>query len=186
MIFRHFRLDIEEVNAYLVGCAETHEALLVDAGEWTTEMEGFLRDRDLRLTQVFVTHDHYDHSGALAEIVRTHHPTVHAGKMKVGGVSAERRGHGEIVRVGSLTGTVLATPGHTPEGVSLAFPGHVFTGDALFAGSVGGTGSPAMYQQQIDHIRRHIFALPPDTEIHPGHGPASTVRIESGKNPFFT
>ncbi|MBI5095306.1 MAG: MBL fold metallo-hydrolase [Candidatus Hydrogenedentes bacterium] len=185
MIFHHFRLDVEEVNAYIVACSEKKEALLVDAGEWMPEMERFLCDGDLRLAHVFITHDHYDHSGALGEIAQKYHPKVYAGKDKVGGVAAQRLGHGDTVRVGTLSGTALATPGHTPEGISLAIPGHVFTGDALFAGSVGGTGSPALYQQQIDHIRRHIFALPPDTEIHPGHGPASTVRIESGFNPFF-
>jgi glyoxylase-like metal-dependent hydrolase (beta-lactamase superfamily II) len=80
---------------------------------------------------------------------------------------------------------VLATPGHTPDSLSLSFPGVVFTGDALFAGSVGGTGSPRNASQQIEAIRKHIFALPDDYEIHPGHGPASTVAVERGCNPFF-
>ncbi|NLT59553.1 MAG: MBL fold metallo-hydrolase, partial [Candidatus Hydrogenedentes bacterium] len=84
-----------------------------------------------------------------------------------------------------LAGRVLATPGHTPDALSLAFPGMVFTGDALFAGSVGGTASPALARQQLDAIRNHIFSLPADTEIHTGHGPSSTVAIESRYNPFF-
>ena len=87
--------------------------------------------------------------------------------------------------MGKLTGRVLATPGHTPEGVSLAFPGHVFTGDALFAGSVGGTASQANYDQQIAAIRTQVFSLPPETEVHPGHGPSSTVAVERRYNPFF-
>lgn len=185
MIFGHFRLEVEEVNAYIVGCAETREGLLIDVGEWTPAMERFVGEHGLRLTQVFVTHDHHDHSGALSEVVKRYGPRVLAGKGRVGGESAEVVGQGDTVRVGTLSGTVLATPGHTPEGISLAFPGHVFTGDALFAGSVGGTGSPELFRQQIDGIRKTIFALPVDTEIHSGHGPASTVGIESRYNPFF-
>lgn len=185
MIFGHFRFDLEEVNAYIVGCPETKEAILIDAGEWTDRTESFLKNAGLRLTHVFITHDHYDHSGALADVVNQRQPQVFAGKASVGGVSARQLRHGDTISVGKLTGTVLATPGHTPEGVSLAFPGHVFTGDALFAGSIGGTASPQLARQQIEHIRQNVFALPPTTEIHPGHGPASTVYIESRFNPFF-
>jgi len=148
-------------------------------------MEQFVTDHGLNLAKVFITHDHHDHSEALGLVVERFHPKVYAGTDVVGGVAAERLAHGNTLRVGTLTGTVLATPGHTPEGVSLAFPGHVFTGDALFAGSVGGTGSPALYEQQLSHIRANIFVLPGDTEIHSGHGPATTVAIERGYNPFF-
>jgi glyoxylase-like metal-dependent hydrolase (beta-lactamase superfamily II) len=87
--------------------------------------------------------------------------------------------------VGKLTGTVLATQGHTLDSISLAFPGLVFTGDALFSGSIGGTSSPRNAQQEIDHVRRNILSLPDDYEIHPGHGPSSTVAIERNHNPFF-
>jgi glyoxylase-like metal-dependent hydrolase (beta-lactamase superfamily II) len=79
---------------------------------------------------------------------------------------------------------VLATPGHTPDGVCLAFSGHVFTGDSLFAGSVGGC-SGAAHRRLLDGIRQHLFALPPDTQVHTGHGPSSTIAIESQHNPFF-
>ena len=101
------------------------------------------------------------------------------------GIATRHVVHGDTVRVGNLVGEVLATPGHTPDSISLAFPGIVFTGDALFAGSVGGTSSPGCAKQQIDAIRRHILSLPDDYEVHPGHGPASTIGIERRGNPFF-
>jgi glyoxylase-like metal-dependent hydrolase (beta-lactamase superfamily II) len=87
--------------------------------------------------------------------------------------------------VGQLTGTVFSTPGHTPDSLSLAFPGVIFTGDALFAGSIGGVSSETDRTLEIDSIRKHIFSFPEDYEIHPGHGPASTVGIERRFNPFF-
>ena len=89
------------------------------------------------------------------------------------------------MKVGRLAGRVVATQGHTGDSLSIVFPGMAFTGDALFAGSVGGTASRGETQRQLDSIREHIFSLPPETEIHTGHGPSSTVAVESAHNPFF-
>ncbi len=185
MIVRHFLLDVNEANVFIVACEETGEAVLVDAGAFDEAVPAFLKDRGLTLKKVFITHNHFDHTDGLREYVSRFDAEVVAGIKSVAGCPATRVRHGDTVRVGTLSGTVLETPGHTPEGVSLAFPGHVFTGDALFAGSVGGTSSEADKQRQLDAIRAHIFTLPPDTEIHVGHGPSSTVAIESQYNPFF-
>lgn len=185
MIVRHFLLDVHEANSFVVACEETREALLVDAGAFDTDVEGFLRGEELRLVKVFITHDHFDHTGGLAEYVSRFDAEVLCGLAQVAGCIATCVKHGDQVKVGRLQGMVLETPGHTPEGLSLAFPGHVFTGDALFAGSVGGTSSERDRLRQLEAIRKHIFTLPPQTEIHVGHGPSSTVAIESRFNPFF-
>jgi hydroxyacylglutathione hydrolase len=185
MILRHFLLDVNEANAFVLGCDETREAVLIDAGEFNPAIVGFMAAQELRLSAIFITHDHFDHTGGLAEAVRHFGATVFAGSPNPSGCEAHVVRHGESIAVGRLTGKVLATPGHTPDGLSLAFPGHVFTGDALFAGSVGGTGSQDLYDEQIAHIRENIFTLPPNTEVHTGHGPSSTVAVESNYNPFF-
>ena len=184
-MFKHFLTSANEGNAFILACDETREAILVDVGEFEREIAEYIDVNQLKLTSVFITHDHYDHSGGLREVVDRYGPMVYAGSSNPGGCRATKVGHGDTIQVGSLTGKVLATTGHTPDGVSLAFPGMVFTGDALFAGSVGGTSSPGNATQQLDAIRRHIFSLPPETEIHTGHGPSSTVAIESQFNPFF-
>jgi len=185
MIFRHFLLKVNEANAFVVGCEETRQALLVDAGDLDVAIPEFLAEHGLALTKVFITHDHYDHTDGLSAVVERYAPEVFAGKDSVAGVLARRVGDGAEFRVGSIAGRVFATPGHTPDGLSLALPGMVFTGDALFAGSVGGTSSARAAKQQVDHIRKKILSLPPETEIHTGHGPSSTVDIESRFNPFF-
>lgn len=185
MIFRHFLTSVNESNAFLLACEETNEALLVDAGAFEPEISEFIRSHGLLLKKLFVTHDHYDHTGGVNEIVDKYGAEVLAGKGNCGGRHARVVRHGDTVRVGELIGHVLATPGHTPEGISLHIDGMVFTGDALFSGSVGGTGSETQAEQQRDAIRRHIFTLPPETEIHTGHGPSSTVAVESRYNPFF-
>ena len=184
MIFRPFLLNVNESNAFVIACEETGEALLVDAGGFDTHIEDFLREKRLRLTTVFITHDHYDHTGGLTSIIERYDVQVLSGR---GGssVKGKKIKHGDEVRIGSLTGKVLATPGHTGDSVSLVFPGMVFTGDALFSGSIGGVSSPQDGKLEVDHIRRNIFTLPDEYEIHPGHGPSSTVGIERRHNPFF-
>ncbi len=183
--FRHFLTSSNESNAYIVWCGEEGEALLVDAGAFAPAMADFLEQTGLRLRQVFITHDHYDHTGDLNMAVARYGAEVLAARNPCGGCPTKMVRHGDTVRVGRREGHVLATPGHTPDSLSLALPGMVFTGDALFAGSVGGTGSSADAARQIQGIRTHLFSLPAETIIYPGHGPASTVEIESRFNPFF-
>jgi len=184
MIFRPFLLNVNESNAFVIACEETGEALLVDAGDFDTHIEDFLHEKRLRLTTVFITHDHYDHTGGLSSIIERYDVQVLSGRGG-SGVKGKKVKHGDEVRIGSLTGKVLATPGHTGDSVSLVFPGMVFTGDALFSGSIGGVSSPQDGKLEVDHIRRNIFTLPDEYEIHPGHGPSSTVGIERRHNPFF-
>ncbi|HOD50785.1 MAG TPA: MBL fold metallo-hydrolase [Candidatus Hydrogenedentes bacterium] len=184
-MFKHFLTSANEGNAFILACDETREAILVDVGEFEPEMAEYIETEKLNLTSIFITHDHYDHSGGLREAVDRYGAAVYAGAAHPGGCKARKVAHGDLIRVGTLAGKVIATPGHTPDALSLAFPGMVFTGDALFAGSVGGTSSPAQAKQQLDAIKKHIFSLPPETEIHTGHGPSSTVAIESRYNPFF-
>ena len=185
MIFRHFLLEVNEANAFLLGCEETKEAMLVDAGEYPAALDKTLSTHGLKLTVIFITHDHWDHTAGLAEVLARHPAQVYAYNASVEGIRTTVVKHGDRVTVGNLEGEVLETPGHTPDGLSLVFPSLAFTGDALFSGSIGGTASPGLANQLIDHVRRHIFTLPPDTELHTGHGPASTVAIEQSHNPFF-
>ena len=185
MIFRHFLSAVNESNVFIVACPDTREALMVDVGSFEPEMEEFLLENRLKLTRIFITHDHYDHTNGLAEAREKFHPELYSGRALCAGFKATRVDDGDTLTLGKLTGTVLDTSGHTPESRSLYIHGMVFTGDALFAGSVGGTSSPAEAEHQLALIRKSIFSLPPETEIHTGHGPSSTVAIEKKYNPFF-
>ncbi len=185
MIFRHFLTSNNESNAFIAACGETRRALLVDAGAFDRSMADFLERNGLVLTHVFITHDHFDHTDALRDIAREYAPEIFSGSGRAGGMATRTVGHGDELRIGTLTGKVLSVPGHTPDGVCLMLPGMVFTGDALFAGSIGGTPTASLAEQLKEGIRRHIFTLPPETELHTGHGPSSTVAIESRHNPFF-
>ncbi len=185
MIFGHFLSDVNEANLYVVACPETRHALLVDAAAWEPQIEHFLNVHRLKLTGVFITHDHYDHTGGLDTVMGMFNLHIHSGSGHAGGLAVHHVRHDDTIHFGHVEGRVIATPGHTPEGISLILPGMVFTGDALFSGSVGGTSSYQNAQIQLHAIRNHIFTLPDHFEIHPGHGPASTVGIERRFNPFF-
>ena len=94
---------------------------------------------------------------------------------------------GEPYRAGSLEFEVLHTPGHSPGGVTLKIEDMLFTGDALFAGSIGRSDfANSDPRQLIDGIRTQLLALPDDTIVHSGHGPATTIGRERKTNPFLT
>ena len=104
----------------------------------------------------------------------------------------EPEGHlsdGEVVIAAGLSFKVIAVPGHSPGGIAFYFEKEsaVFTGDALFAGSIGRSDLPGGdHEQLMINIRNRLFTLPPDTVVYPGHGPETTIREEMRSNPFFS
>jgi glyoxylase-like metal-dependent hydrolase (beta-lactamase superfamily II) len=95
--------------------------------------------------------------------------------------------HGDVISAGEVSLTVLHTPGHSPGGISLLEQGMVFTGDALFAGSIGRTDFPGGdLMTLIRSIRTNLLTLPDDTKVFSGHGPASTIGDERRENPFLS
>lgn len=194
MIFQHFRLNVPalETNAFVIGCEHSKEAMLIDAGIFEDGIKAFLFEQSLSLSAVFLTHGHWDHTDGLGDVLAAWpDATVYHHTDSVAGVAATPLKQGDTLALGSIRGRVVETPGHTPDGISLildetpARPGMVFPGDALFAGSVGGTSNPHDYETQIEHVRRNLFTLPGHYEIHVGHGPSSTIDIERAYNPFF-
>lgn len=190
MIFRPFLLDTNESNAYVLACGETRKAMLVDAGSFDVRIIDYVEEQRLDLVAIFITHGHYDHTDGLAEFVNQYpQACVYRKRASERADAAHERvvsvAHGSKISVGHLTGTVVDTSGHTVDSIGLVFPERAFTGDALFAGSVGGTASSAQAQTQIRNLQESILSLPDTTEIYPGHGPATTVYIEKRYNPFI-
>ena len=93
---------------------------------------------------------------------------------------------GDEITLGILKLTVIHTPGHTPGGISLVLDNIVFTGDTLFAESIGRTDLPGgSYQDLQKSIKEKLLVLSDDTIIYPGHGPDSTIGEERRKNPYI-
>jgi hydroxyacylglutathione hydrolase len=96
---------------------------------------------------------------------------------------------GEILTSAGVDLEVIAVPGHSAGGVAFYSKenGVVFTGDALFAGSIGRSDLPGgNHQQLLDNIRNRLFTLPPETVVYAGHGPETTIGEEIRSNPFFS
>jgi glyoxylase-like metal-dependent hydrolase (beta-lactamase superfamily II) len=186
VIVAHYRLNPIEVNCFIIACPKRRDAMLIDCGEFDMRIGDFVTKNDLNLNTIFVTHDHYDHTDGVAKAAERFGAQVVSGVDKVGGVPAYRvMKPGETINVGTLKARAVDTSGHTPIGLSLIFDGVVFSGDALFAGSVGGTSNQEDYDRQIANVRKNLLSLPEDYIVYTGHGPATTIGIEKHYNPFF-
>lgn len=183
MIVYHFCTSVNEANAYLIIDAENKEGLLIDVPTWTEGMQKVLDEYKAKLVGVFITHEHYDHTSGLSELYKIY-PNIKRYPQKEFFNDPENEKYNKLT-VGQWEGTILSLPGHTAESVGLYIGKVVFTGDALFAGSVGGTVSSREAKQQIEAIQKKILILPEDTLILTGHGPASSVGIEKKFNPFL-
>lgn len=186
MILGHFRLNPIEVNSFIYACPETREAMLVDCGDFDPRLPAFVDQFALKLTTIVITHEHWDHVQGLPLAAKYFGARIISAIPAPAGVESAIVGTpGEILKLGSLTGRFVDTSGHTQVALSLIFPEVVFSGDALFAGSVGGTSNPEDSARQLENVRSNLFTLPDDTIVCPGHGPCSTIGVERRFNPFF-
>ena len=184
IIFRRFTVGGYPINGYLVADRKTGIGVFIDPGGFGQEIAAFIAGKKIDLRHVFFTHGHWDHTEGIGEIQKKYSVKCYAGKNEVRAASTVLSG-GEKIEVGQLTFRALATPGHTPGGISYHCRNAVFTGDALFCGSVGGTSRAADAKLQIEKVREHIFSLSDETLVFPAHGPITTVAAEKYANPFF-
>ena len=190
MILRHVMLDLppQESNLWMMIEEGSGRAVLVDAGAFAAELDAELRALGGRLEAIWITHLHWDHVDGLAGWMKAWPEAAELAPASLAAAPAARIvDDGDEITAGPWRARIFRTSGHTPEAVSYYVESEriCFTGDALFAGSVGGTADDARHTEQIEHLRRTVMALPPETELLPGHGPATTVEIERAGNPFL-
>ncbi len=179
------------MNGYIIGCAATGRAAIIDPGFDADKILQRLAASGLTVEQILLTHGHQDHISALAEISQaTNAPTrIHSGDLALtGSLAGQIEGElaeGDVVSIGELRFEVRATPGHTAGGISLVHGEMAFVGDALFAGSLGGTRSVDNYRMQRQAVAEKLLGLDANVALFPGHGPATTVGEEREHNPFF-
>jgi glyoxylase-like metal-dependent hydrolase (beta-lactamase superfamily II) len=184
MILEHFLLAENETNCYIVACTETGETAVIDPGEWNDQLADLIKEQKLSLKWALITHGHGDHIGGV-EVLKQSYLTVHVAAHSSCPGADVHLSDGDTVQVGKLNLRVLETPGHTDDSLSFVLGSDVFCGDAIFAGSVGGTNNRQDYERLIQAIRHKLFTLGDDIVLHPGHGPATTVQIERLFNPFL-
>jgi hydroxyacylglutathione hydrolase len=206
MIVKCLAVGSMAANCYLVWCETTKEALIIDPGGEGRRILAEVDREQLQVKYVVNTHGHVDHIAANFEVCDATGATlmIHEADASlladpglnlssyVGGAlpplkpgallhEGDEIACGEQVRL-----KVLHTPGHTRGGISLQAEGIVFTGDTLFADSVGRTDFPGgSWQSMIDSIKGKLLTLGDDTVVYPGHGPSTTIGHERKHNPFL-
>lgn len=172
-------------NCYILGCRKTSEAAIVDPGGTVDEIAARLNKRGLKPVVVLITHGDRDHTGGLADVRRQLRVTYVVAHKKESIEGIEALPDGAEIAVGELRVKLIHTPGHTPGSACYAAGSVCFTGDMLFAGSLGGATRYTGGYQDILTSAQKIMALPGSTVLLPGHGPATTVEEERSHNPFL-
>jgi glyoxylase-like metal-dependent hydrolase (beta-lactamase superfamily II) len=194
-----------ETNCYILAAKDGADALIIDPGSDAQAIKEVLARHRLAEGLVVNTHGHYDHIGADSDfkapvaVHRADAAMLHDSRKNFSAIfgisfkvknSVQYLEDGQMISVGGLSLKVLHTPGHTAGGISLLLEkpetNIVFSGDALFAGSVGRTDLGGSQELLESSIREKLLALPDETVVYPGHGPSTTIGEERRTNPFLT
>ncbi|MGB9772723.1 MAG: MBL fold metallo-hydrolase [Bacteroidota bacterium] len=195
-----------QTNGYLVGNPETHVAIAIDVPpESVEDFVNEARMRQLAITQIIHTHGHWDHvaDSALLKARTTARIFIHKldetyllhPQEIIEGITFQfdpvlpdgYLDDGTSLTNNSIELNVIHTPGHTPGSACFFFPNELvlFSGDTLFAGSVGRADLPGGdWELLLSSIRTKLFKLPEETRVYPGHGPITTIQQEKLYNPF--
>ena len=174
-------------NAYIVICQKSRDSMVIDApAEASTIME---RLQGTTPKYILLTHNHMDHLLALAELHSTLKVPLAAHALDTQGLPSPPEillNDGDTISLGNLKLEVLHTPGHTPGGLCFKAGRYLISGDTIFPGGPGATGSPDAFKQIIKSITEKIFVLPDDTQIYPGHGDATVLKKEKDEFAVFS
>ncbi len=176
-----------DTNSYIITCRLTGESVAVDAPAEAGEILKGLKGTYPRF--IVITHTHMDHLGALSELKSKLGIPVAVHPLDARGLPSPPEillGDGDTVSFGRIKLKVLHTPGHTPGSLCFLTGKYLISGDTLFPGGPGKTGSPADLRQIIESITGRIFCLPNDTQVYPGHGDSTMVRKEKEEFAIFS
>ncbi len=207
MFLERIPAGIYAVNCYVLGDKVTNKALVIDPGGDVDRILKLLEDNDLKLEYIILTHAHVDHIGGVEELknragvpVYMHRDDLYMlmdsvanQSVALGGPAVEAETDsfvkfvedGDKLELGELELSIIHTPGHTEGGISILVDRFIFTGDTLFASSIGRSDLEGGNEEKLmDSLRNKLFTLDDDLTVLPGHGPATTMRVEKTTNPY--
>ena len=196
-------------NGFIVGCERTRQAVVIDPGEEVDQLISIVREKNLDVRFILLTHAHVDHVSGVAAAKRELQVPIHlhrddlflydiaAQQGAMFGLRVEQPPPVDVfydqspIVFGDYEVSVHHTPGHCPGGVCLQIGrkgeqgADLFVGDTLFAGSIGRTDLPGGdYETLMHSITKVLFPLGDTAFVHPGHGPDTTIAREKATNPF--
>lgn len=194
-------------NCYLYACMESKRAAIIDPGADGKRIYRWVLEKGLTVDYILLTHGHVDHIGAvdeLRELLGTVSVGIHAGDAGMltdgmqnlscyfgPGLVLKKADFllqdGQEIAIGKQTLKVISTPGHSPGGVCFLSSEGLFSGDTLFAGSIGRTDFPGgSIDQLLDGVKKKLLTLPENTRVFPGHGEETSIGEEKRDNPFLS
>lgn len=205
MKIKTFILGLLQTNCYLLSCEATKEAVIIDPPEPDSQLINYLKQNDLRLRYILLTHGHIDHIGGVAFLKENSDAKVlmhRADLPLVKDVAIYAQWfdlnlppsfaiddfltENQTISIGTINLKVISTPGHTPGSVCFIHSSFVFAGDTLFARSIGRTDLPGGdYEAILLSIKNKLLTLDESTTVFPGHGPRTKIKDEKTKNLFL-
>ncbi len=192
-----------EENCYLVG--DPDNLVVIDPGDEGERILEHIREKNYKVSCVVLTHCHYDHIGAVADVVHATGAKLYLGaaekenyfsrKVSFNGYFAPKveviepavlLSAGDTFTVGTYTFQVITTPGHTSGSICLLCGEHLFSGDTLFNRGIGRTDFPTgSLPSLVSSIKNKLFTLDDAVLVYPGHGPSSTIGYEKEHNEVY-
>jgi hydroxyacylglutathione hydrolase len=204
MFIKRLEIGALAANCYIIADEDTKIAAVIDPGG--DGVAALCTHEGLQVKYIINTHGHADHIMGNAELkaITAAELLVHAADAEMVTSSTESLAtfvglhanlvppdrmlaDGEELSLGSLVLKIVHTPGHTPGGISIAVGGCLFTGDTLFAESIGRTDFPGgSFNQLMQSVKAKLFMFPDETVVYPGHGPKTTIGWEKEHNPYLS
>ena len=187
-------LGVYQVNCYIIREEASTSCCVLDPGGEAKKVLEFMENRGLTLEAILLTHGHFDHVGAVAELHEATGCKVYLcpedlsmpAKWTGGELCyTDTYGEGDELHIAGLDIRVMHTPGHTPGSVCLVVDNAIFSGDTLFAGSCGRTDLPGGDMDAILASLRRLDALEEDYDVYPGHSASTKLSREKQYNSFI-
>lgn len=198
MLIETFAVGMLSANCYVVSCQETKEAIIIDPGlDFAYEAQpifNYIDKEQLKIKFIVNTHGHSDHVNGDGVMQKEYAVPICIHRLDASFLEGLGKhevqsnvllNDGDVVKFGTVSLKVLHTPGHTMGCICLVGDKVVFSGDTLFAGSIGRTDFPESSPRDMDVSLRKLLSLPDGLLVYPGHGEVSLMGQEKRANPFL-